>query len=459
MEIKMELAQKQILSQRMVQSMEILQMSAQELEEYIGQLTLENPVVDITEKAASPSDNRQDDLQRKLEWLESTDLQNRVYYEQERTDENMEANWHDSQLDQENLEEYLTAQILLSDYTARDREIIDYLIASLDSRGYFVGELSQTADYFKISENKAEKMLQDIQALDPAGVGARSLSECLLLQVRRKGGFSDVTVAIIQNHMEDVAKNHLSKIAKALQVPLQDVQEACRQLRSLNPKPGNAFSDRQQLRYISPDAVVVKLEDKFEILINEYQYPGFSINSYYQNMLQTTTDEDVKKYLQDKIQQAQWISNCISQRTSTLSRVMHEIVKMQHEFFLRGIGHKRPMRLADLSDALDLHESTISRAMRGKYLQCSWGVFPLNYFLTSVAVKAAATQTGDEKTPEEMKSLIRELIDHEDKKKPYSDQALCDAIAGRGIKLSRRTINKYRTEMGIPDKSGRKAGD
>ena len=412
MELKMELSQKQVLSQHMVQSMEILQMSAQELEGYIEKLALENPVIELADSSQSKADMQQEDLQRKLDWLESTDLQNRVYYQQERDAENMEANWHDSRQSEENLEEYLHAQILLADYTELERVIMEYLICSLDSRGYFSGELAQVADHFNVSEEKVEELLQDIQELDPAGVGARNLQECLLLQIQRKKNYSDVTVEIIEHYMEEVAKNHLPNIAKKLQVSL--------------------------------------------ILINEYQYPGFSISNYYQEMMQSTTDAEAKKYLQEKVQQAQWVSNCISQRSSTLSRVMHLLVERQHEFFLEGPGHKRPMRLVDLAEELDLHESTISRAMRGKYLQCSWGVFPLNYFLTSVAVKSSNTDGMEDKTPEQMKTMIREIVDSENKKKPYSDQAISDLLIAKGIKLSRRTVNKYRTEMGIPDKSGRK---
>ena len=333
---------------------------------------------------------------------------------------------------------------------------MDYLVCSLDSKGYFVGDIAQVAEHFSTSEEVVEEMLQEIQELDPAGVGARNLQECLLLQVERIKDYSDVTVEIIKNYMEEVAKNHLPNIAKKLQVSLEEVQDACEEIRKLNPKPGSSFSDREQLRYISPDAVVVKLEDQFEILINEYQYPGFSISGYYQAMMESTTDEEAKKYLKDKVQQAQWVSNCISQRSSTLSRVMHLLVAKQNDFFMYGPGHKRPMRLVDLAEELNLHESTISRAMRGKYLQCSWGVFPLNYFLTSVAVKSSCGNEGDEKTPEQMKAMIQEIVDGENKKKPYSDQTISDQLAAKGIKLSRRTVNKYRTEMGIPDKSGRK---
>lgn len=454
MELKIDISQKQILSQHMVQSMEILQMSAQELEGYIEKLALENPVIELPDSYASQSDTRQEDLQRKMDWLESTDLQNKVYYQQERSAENMQENWHDSRESQEDLSDYLLSQLLLADYTKLERAIIEFLVLSLDSRGYFTDEISSVAEYFSISENVVENLLEDIQALDPAGVGARNLKECLLLQIHRKKDYSSVTEAMIENHMGDIAKNHLSDIAKKLHISMDEVLESCEEIRTLNPKPGNSFSNREQLRYISPDAVVVKLADQFEILINEYQYPNFSISNYYQDMLKNTTDNEAKKYLQEKVQQAQWVSNCITQRTSTLSRVMHALVEKQNDFFLHGIGHKRPMRLVDLADELQLHESTISRTLRGKYLQCSWGVFPLNYFLTSVATK---TSDSAEKTPEQIKSLIQKVIDEEDKKKPYSDQAISQKLEDFDIKISRRTVNKYRTEMGLPDKSGRKS--
>lgn len=455
MELKIDISQKQILSQHMVQSMEILQMSAQELEGYIEKLALENPVIEIPDSYSPQPDTKQEDLQRKMDWLESTDLQNKVYYQQERSAENMQENWHDSRESEEGLSDYLLSQLLLADYTQQERAIVEFLILSLDSRGYFTDEISSVAEYFSISEEIVAKLLKDIQDLDPAGVGARDLKECLLLQLHRIKDFSPVTEAMIENHMDDIAKNHLPDIAKKLHVSIDEVLDACDEIRALNPKPGNSFSSREHLRYISPDAVVVKLADQFEILINEYQYPSFSISNYYQEMLKSTQDEEAKKYLQEKVQQAQWVSNCITQRTSTLSRVMHVLVEKQHDFFLNGIGHKRPMRLVDLADELQLHESTISRTLRGKYLQCSWGVFPLNYFLTSVAAKTSGN--AEEKTPEQIKALIQKIVDGEDKKKPYSDQAISNKLEDFDIKISRRTVNKYRAEMGLPDKSGRKS--
>lgn len=454
MELGIDLKQKQVLSQQMLQSMEILQMSAQELETYITELSMENPTIELPDSFQEKTDSGQEDIQRRMDWLESTDQQNRVYYQQERSAQDMQTDWHDSRDLQESLSDYLFAQLMLADYTQTQREILEFMILSLDSRGYFTENIADVAAHFSVEEDVILNLLADIQKLDPAGVGARDLKECLLLQLARRKNMSPLPEQIIRCHLEDVAKNHLHIIARKLGVSPEEVFDACREIQSLNPKPGNSFSNREQLRYITPDAFVVKLEDHFEILINESRNEGFTISDYYQNMLKQTTDRETQDYLREKLSQAQWVNNCIAQRGSTLSRVVHALVEKQREFFLYGAGHKCPMRLTDLADMLDLHESTVSRALRGKYLQCTWGVFPLNYFLTSVST--VTVDYAEEKAPEQMKQMIRELIEAEDKRKPLSDQAISDRLRERQISLSRRTVNKYRTEMGIPDKSGRK---
>lgn len=460
MDISLELSQKQILSQHMVQSMEILQMSAQELENYLEVLSLENPVIELDTPAPVDTGQKETDLQRKLDWLESTDLQNRVYYQQEREAENREANWHDITQNEEDLHEYLLSQLLLSEISDADHTILKFMIESLDSRGYFVEDTGYLASLFHTTEKHIEKLLSMIQSLDPSGVGARDLKECLLIQLNRKTDFSNMeddslVETLIRDHMDDIAKNHLHDIAKKLQVTQKEILAACEQIRNLNPKPGSSFSSREQLRYIIPDVIIVKLEDTFEILINEYQYPSFSISGYYKHLMDTTNDDQAKEYLQKKVQQAEWVQSCISQRTSTLKRVVQVLVEKQYQFFQYGIGHKSPLRLTDIAQELNLHESTISRALRGKYLQCSWGVFPLNYFLASIATKNSSSPE-DAMTPEHVKAKIRHIIDTEDKKKPFSDKAISDKLIEMGIEISRRTVNKYRQEMGLPDKSGRK---
>ncbi|MBE6009189.1 MAG: RNA polymerase factor sigma-54 [Lachnospiraceae bacterium] len=450
----LELTQKQILSQHMIQSMEILQMSAVELEEFLENLSMENPVVEISENRQTETDAKALEMARKLEWLSSTDTQNRVYYEDDGSAERAESNWQDIRDAGEDLAGYLMSQLLTADYLDEERQIIDYIIYSLDSKGYFTEDAKEVAQHFGVSEHTVLHLLGEVQELDPAGVGARDLRECLVKQLHRKENYSRITEAIILFYLDEVAKNHLPQIAKKMKISVDEVLDACEEIRSFNPKPGNAFSDRERLRYISPDAVVVLVDDHFEILINEYQYPKFTISSFYQDMAKTVEDAETKKYLKEKIAQAQNIAGSIEQRNSTLSKVLNVLVEKQQDFFLKGPGNKRPMRLIDIAEATDLHESTISRTLRSKYLQCHWGVFPLNYFLTSVA--ATNKQSGEEQTPEYIKSKMQEVIDNEDKKKPLSDEAISKCLKEMEIPISRRTVNKYRQEMGIPDKSGRK---
>lgn len=455
MKQNLELTQKQILSQHMIQSMEILQMSAVELEEFLENLSMENPVVELSENRQTETNNKELEMARKLEWLSSTDRQNRVYYEDDGDVENAESNWQDIRDAGEDLAGYLMSQLMAADYLDEERQILEYIIYSLDSKGYFTEDAREVAQQFGVSEHTVLHLLGEVQELDPAGVGARDLRECLVKQLHRKENYSRVTETIILFYLDEVAKNHLPQIAKKMKISVDEVMDACEEIRSFNPKPGNAFSDRERLKYISPDAVIVHVEDHFEILINEYQYPKFTISSFYEDMAKTVDDAETKKYLKEKIAQAQNIAGSIDQRNSTLSKVLRVLVELQKDFFLKGPGNKRPMRLTDLADVTELHESTISRTLRSKYLQCHWGVFPLNYFLTSVAT--TNKESGEAQTPEYIKGKLQEVIDNEDKKKPLSDEAISKRLAEMEIPISRRTVNKYRQEMGIPDKSGRKA--
>lgn len=454
MDLKMDINQKQILSQHMVQSMEILQMSTQELEAYIENLAVENPMIEFKASHSMQEDTRQIKMQQKLEWLQAADPQNKVYYQQEHVAQNIQENWQYHHERRETLCDYLLSQLVLADYSRKEREMAEYMIYSLDSRGYFNEKVLSVANHFHVSEKTVLQLLKDIQSLEPPGVGARDLKECLCLQIARKEGDFEIVKLVIMDYMDEVAKNHLAEIAKKLHISVHEVQKACQIIRSLNPKPGNSFSNKEQLCYIIPDAVVANIDGQFEIILNSRQYPQFTMNSFYQDMMHHTQDSETKKYLQEKMQQAQWVSNCIVQRTVTLSKIMHMLVEKQHDFFCYGVGYKHPMKLADLAETLNVHVSTISRAMRGKYLQCSFGIFPLNYFLTSVAVRT--NDCAEEKTPEQIKSIIQKIVSHEDPKKPYSDQAISEKLKEYQIQISRRTVNKYRMEMGIPDKSGRK---
>lgn len=451
MDIRLSVAQNQILSQKMIQSMEILQMNCQELNAYIKEIALENPVVDIEEGYETP--DKADDLMKKLEWLDSVDEQNRIYYRQEYEDNSADKQLMDySENVGEELSEYLLNQLLTVELTDLQYDVIQFMVYSLDSKGYMEEDLEDIASRFDTDTNFVEKQLRLLQGLDPAGVCARNLRECLLIQLDREGHPDEVARKIIEDHLETLGKNQLHVISKKMRLPMERIVEACSHIRELNPKPSQGFDARNRLKYITPDVMVVKLAGYYEILLNEYIYPKIGINHFYKQILESDSSKETQDYISDKIRQAQWIQNCIGQRNMTLMRVTKCIVDYQDGFFKLGTGHLKPLRLQDVAEMLDIHESTVSRTIRDKYLQCSWGVFPMNYFFS----KSIAGKKGEKITTEHVKVLMAAIIQEEDKKKPLSDRAITEQLVERGVKICRRTVAKYREELGIKDASGRK---
>ena len=485
MKLGMHLEQKQIISQQMIQTLKVLEMNVTELEAYLTRLSAENPVVELepSEYRKETEDlalARQAEFERKLEWLSSADRQNRTYYADDAPDQGLNA-VQDPASSGETLAEHLHTQLLLKEYTARDFRILDFMARSLDSRGYFTEPLAIVTEHFSVTEDEAESLLRKLQELEPAGVGARDLKECLLLQLRRHSGdlifhfskdgtssaltaeellesakMTELAEQLVLHHLEDIARNHIDLIARKRGTTVPAVEAACSLIRRLNPKPGNAFSDGRALPYVRPDVIVIRREDApdFDVLVNDYQCPRLSVNSFYEALAQETDDPEAKKYLREKLAQIAQAKADLANRSSTLSRVAELLVRLQSSFFLRGPGFRSPMVLSDLAGPLSLHESTVSRALKDKYLQCSWGVFPMNYFLNAAAVRKSAEEDGP--GTDQVYRALREVIDAEDKRKPLSDEKICAALADRGIQIARRTVNKYRKELGIPDKSGRK---
>lgn len=453
MELKMEISQSMALSQKMIQSTEILQMGSMELENYIKELAVDNPVVDLEDNNEVPSP--EDDLMRKLEWLGSSDEQNRVYYSQDYDLEERDK-WNFSVDEGEDLADYLMSQLIGTQYSQKQMEVLNFMALCLDSKGYFNENLEDVARRFDMEKAQAQELLEVIQGLEPAGVGARDLRECLLLQLDRLKIEDIVVRTVVSDYLELLGKNQLHVIAKKMKVSTDAISFASKVIKGLNPKPGNSFSSREHLKYITPDVTVVRLGGYFEILLNEYMYPKININGYYLKLLKGDATKETKNYVTEKVHQAEWIQNCISQRNRTLLSVTKAIVDAQELFFTNGPGHLRPMKLLDIADKLEIHESTVSRAVRDKYMQCSWGIYPLNYFFSKgIATNNAIAAV----TPEDVKRAIHEIIDEENKKKPLSDRLISETLSARGINLSRRTVAKYREEEGIKDASGRKVFD
>ena len=241
---------------------------------------------------------------------------------------------------------------------------------------------------------------------------------------------------------------------------LEEVIDAVSLIRTLNPRPGNSFASSHTLEYIVPDVLVYETKDGFEVVLNNAFFPRLTISPYYRDIIKDEKAEDAREYVCDKIRQAEWAMKCISKRNSTLQKTLEVILDLQREFFEQGPGHLRPMRLYDVARRIEMHESTVSRAIRDKYLQCKWGVFPLSaFFPIGVAARPLpqAGREGGEVTPEYIKARLRELLEREDKTAPLSDRVLTERLNSQGIDISRRTVAKYREAMGYPGIGGRRA--
>lgn len=442
MEQNLILEQRQLLSQKMIQSLEILQMNTQELEQFLKDKALENPMLDLEEVYKTKDENSK--LLKKLEWLEKTDEQNRVYYGQDHTDYEP-VNFQNQT---EDFGSYLLSQLIEEFKTQREQEIYEILVYNLDERGYLKEIPDILIQTYGLTKKEINCYINKLKECEPAGVGAKDLEECLHLQLQRKHMLNGLEEKILHNYLTYVAKNQLKELSKLLNLPLDQVVQAVKNIKNLNPKPAQGFSSREHLKYLYPDITIVKFKDYFEILLDGDSHFTANINSYYVEMMNQENTDEVNNYLNEKYRQAKWILQCISSRRGTLLNITKALTQRQQDFFEKGPGYLRPLKLSDVAEELGIHESTVSRGIRDKYIQCSWGIYPMSYFFSRGILS--------EETPDKIKSCIRKWIKNEDKKKPFSDQKIADLFKQQGIPISRRTVAKYRTQMGIRDAAGRK---
>ena len=337
--------------------------------------------------------------------------------------------------------------------------ILAFLLEALDEKGYLTDSTTFIADRFDAEEETVEDLIGFLQGLEPAGVAARSLSECLQIQLAQKGILNDDLKEITENHLELLAKNKIAALSAKLGQPAALVSKYCALIRTLDPKPGSRFYHQEETQYIIPDVYVTAKENSFEISLSRDGAPSVSVNGYYQKLSKSTDDAEVKEYLDRKISQTEWVRQCILQRQTTMTKVSEEIVRHQQQFFEKGPEHMQPLKMSEVAEAIEMHESTVSRAIDKKYLQCAWGVFPMSDFFQRKATardSRAAAMTEQSFTSDHVKQALKEIIATESPKKPYSDRILSEKLSERGMTISRRTVAKYRDEAGIPDASGRK---
>lgn len=456
MGLNINLSQKLNLSQRLVLSAKILQMSSVELNDYLKEISENNPVVEYSEPEYN--DSRFDMLRKKLEWLDSSDEQNRYYYTSYKEDEENNDNWNFRVDDGDTIEEYLLSQINTQKLSPDVLTAARFAAKSVNNKGYLSETPASISALCNVSKISAEKAVELIKTLDPPGIGASDLKECLSIQLKLQHPCDTVALDIVENCLELVANNQLKTIAKQLNTTLDSVLDAVKNIKSLNPYPGAGFRTNDSPNYIVPDAYIYKNpEGEYEIQLNDSYSPIIKINSYYKKIVNEDGDSQAKEYVNTKFSQAEWILQCIERRRSTFLSVLSLIINKQKNFFDNGAGNLSPMKLSDISTQLEIHESTVSRAVRDKYIQCRHGIFPLSYFFTSAVETVSKNSSSSETVSQDkVKHRIKEIIDSEDKHKPYSDRVISEMLENEGISVSRRTVAKYREAMGIYGTSMRK---
>lgn len=444
MEISLQLQQKQVLSQKQQQSVEILQMNALALSAYARELAEENPLLEWEEDTAAKDGK----LLQRLEWLAGDGRGGILKNEENDTKDTVDIAKEEGQ----NLREYLISQINIMKIPEGHKAVLRYLAQSIEETGYLEADaIPMMMEKYPMKESTAERILREFQSLDPVGVGARNLRECLLLQLRQKKA-SALAFDLVNGYLEELAKNRLSHIAKELHTTTAAVASALGEIRSCQPKPGSGFAGEGPVEYVIPDVFVKRKGEELTVTVNGGVIPRLHISRAYVELLRAGANAETEGYISEKLKQAEWAVQCISRRESTLKEVAACIAKRQRAFFLEPQGQLAPLRMADVAEEMGIHESTVSRTVKEKYLQCERGVFPLHHFFSK-----AMTAEGEETvSADSIKDRLRAMINGEDKKKPLSDRELTERLTAEGIHISRRTVAKYREAMGIPGAGGRK---
>ncbi|MBL4846509.1 MAG: RNA polymerase factor sigma-54 [Planctomycetes bacterium] len=357
------------------------------------------------------------------------------------------------------LQEVLENQLRELNIPERDQKIAEYLIWNIDDNGYVRYQLDdEFAKGLEIEPAASVDELLDclelIQGFEPVGVGARDLPESLLLQLYHdnKSNRYELEIRIVAHHLDDVVGNRLPKIAKSLGEPIELVDEAITFIRTLNPKPGRVFSNTQ-IHYVIPDVVVDQIDGRYEVRVEDAYIPRIHVSKHYQEMLRSGSDDPkVRTYIRRKIDAAKGLMKAIEQRKSTLSRIAQEVVEYQQPFFEKGIDALRPFKMQYVADRVGVHVSTVSRAIAGKYMQTPRGIFALKFFFTGGTTRA----DGEEKSIVAVRQKVKDIVAKEDKNSPLSDEEIAARLKIEGLDIARRTVTKYRKQLGIPSSRQRR---
>ncbi len=448
MRIQLKMAQRQqlVMTPRLQQALRLLQLPTLELEQELKQEVESNPLLEIDddEEELDRSQKETSDEPQAGNLDSWDDVFSDGFEMQYREQEELPEDFVERvPINRQSAGENLLRQLNMAVADQELQNIGEYLVGSLDDRGFLTIGLDEIQNVFGVSETRAEEALRNVQALDPPGIAARDLPECLLLQLKARGKENSLVAVIIRDYFKELMQRKYQEIARKLKLSVEDVQEAAHNIGELDPKPGLELSSEEP-HYIIPDLVVEEVEGEYVIYLNDRHLPRLRIAENYKEFLVSDV-KDTKEYVQGKLNQAQWLIRTVEQRRATMVKVMAAIIEEQHEFFDKGPQALRPLTLQQVASKIGMHESTVSRVTNNKTVQTPRGIFRLKYFFSS----ALSTEDGEEVSAKAAKSRIQEIVSKEDLKKPLSDQKIADILREEGLKIARRTVAKYREQLGI----------
>lgn len=427
---------KLVMTNELRQAITILQYPTLELSQFLRQQAIENPIIELVEKNTHTENVEQRNDFDGDSWFYEDDEVHPIYYVKS---------------EDPSLQEHLVSQLTWLKISEEDKVIAEYMIYCLDENGYLDCSLDCLQTELDVPIETLEKALHTIQQLEPIGVGARTLSECLLLQYVALPTEIPVVRDIIENHLQELADKKYIQLSKKLNVSMKELQKADETIRSLNPRPCSGFS-KQRSEWVQPEFYIENDPiGGFKIRMNEELVPDLSLNERYFRILQRHSD--AKSYLEKQLQKYEWLKRSLEQRRQTLQHLADYLVERQCAFFERGYEALKPMTLKEVAQAIDVHESTISRAVKNKTIQTPKGTITLKSLFTSKLDKGNQIE---ETSSAQVKIKIQQLIEKEKKQKPLSDQKIADTLKNEGVDISRRTVAKYREELRIPSSSKRK---
>jgi RNA polymerase sigma-54 factor len=471
---QMKLTQQLVMTPQLQQAIKLLQLSRLELQDVIRQEVEENPVLDESlETEDLPDIDHLEALEREpvqegegetfheveageetfstVDWESYLEGYTYTAGEQYSEDEDRPS-YENTLVKKGTLFDHLTWQVSMARFDDFERHIADQIVGNIDDDGYLRASVEELAAACSVDELAVERVLARVQEFDPLGVGGRDLRECLLIQIRQMDMGGTIVEAILLGYIKDLEARRYKQIAKATGVDPETVAAAAKIIAGLDPRPGRSWG-QEDVQYITPDIYVYKSGDEYVVYLNDDGLPQIRINPYYASEVRgRQMDPKAEEYLNDKMRSALWLIKSIQQRQRTILKVSRSIVRFQRDFLERGIGYLRPLVLRDVAEDIGMHESTVSRVTTSKYMQTPQGLFELKFFFNS----GISTTGGDFVASESVKNKIREIVEAEDARKPYSDQRLAELLAESSITIARRTVTKYREVMRIGSSSERK---